>query len=1001
MKRLLQAVTCLFLLFLLTDASSQWQRQYPMEELEDVLDIAMHQDGHGYAVGHSDLILKLDPMTQTWDLLTSWDMDWSFEAVDYADGTNGAVVAAGGDGLILSTNGGMNWMEINGAPAGIVAVQVTSATEILVIAASGVFKWENDTWTDLNLPVAMNVKGGHILDTDHIYVFTQFVNVGIYATANGGGDWSVNTDITSPDVLRFFDAQYGVAVDGRKIYQSHDGGVTWTEVSSGEVHSNPQDLAFGENAGIMMAATSNGEPSISQDSGKTWTNYDMGTINTKNASVSSSGDNEFWVGNDVSSITRTTDGGATWIETSGPERQILYATHFFNRNAGMSVGTDGVVIRTFDGGTHWEELDNLLPNPCFSVYGLTQSDVWVGANKAIYHTTDMGDTWEEKLSLLGGSVNDIAALSASRILVTTTTGLILRTTDGGEVWDTAYMAPSQLRSIRKIDNNRVMATGYNGLILKSIDQGDTWTEITPPEANLQYEQTYFIGEEGWMVTSSFKKVMWHTSDAGDSWTPIDLPIERFWESLYFISPDTGIVAGRNNQEGRVYTTFDGGMSWQSGYITSFPIYDVTGFPNPNGTAWICGFGSDIEVLPYCNSLPSIADFTGDLNPCQGDTVLYTVSGDEVTQFSWLFPNGWQPVSDTNNDSVWVKAGINTGVISVTGSNPCGISETINNNAVSQPLPQISNFTGEANPCEGAMVTYAVTGVMSDSYAWSFPGDWVVLTDPSLASVTVEIGTEAGTISVTASNACGSSQALTQMVSPIRMPVVNSVSGEIDPCQGRVVTYTADANHADSFVWSIPADWQVTGALNEAMLDVMVGAEAGDVTVVGQNTCGITPETALSVAPKPAPPVSIIQNGNMLSLSSTGISYQWYMNGEIIDGATEDTYTATASGVYHAVVEYDNGCQSTAPQLAVFVTSTGDIRDITSISIYPNPVSNELYLRDIEGAIRYQIIDFTGKMVANASAMNSSVGVSTLSNGVYVIRIEQNDQIYQGRFVVLK
>ncbi len=988
------------LIFSTTTVLAQWERQYPMEKLENVLSIAAHGDSYGYAVGDDALILKLDPNTQLWNPMFNWDMNWDLKAVDYVSGTNGAVVAAGGQGLILSTNGGTNWTAIAGAPANILSLQITSSTDILVVAVGGVFKWENAAWTDLNLPITFGVKDGFILDGDHLWVYNQGANATIYSTTDGGNNWSENTDIPGADVVTFFDTQYGIATDGRLIYQSLNGGTSWTLISTNEIHNNSQDIAFGENANVMLSATNNGQPSITQDSGRTWTKFDMGTINTKNYSVVAMSDTDFWVGNDVSSITRTINGGSSWAETSGPERNILYDTYFFDRNIGMSVGSEGAILRTFDGGTHWEKLDLIVPNACFSVYGISENDVWVGANKGIFHTTDMGDTWTEKLSLLGGSVNDIVALSASRILATTTTGFILISTDGGTSWDTSYTTSNQFRSITKIDEQRLMATGYSGLILKSIDQGDTWVIITPPVVNLQYEQTYFIGEEGWMVTSSFRKEMWHSLDAGDSWSVIDLPIERFWEGLYFVSPDTGIVVGKNNLEGRVYITFDGGQSWQGGHITSYPILGVTGFPNPNGTAWIYGFGSDIEVLPYCNAQPVIEDFTGELSPCEGDTVLYTISSQEVAQYFWIFPNGWVPISELNNDSVWVKIG-QSGVVSVTGSNPCGISETINTSINPNALPTISTLIGEDSPCEGSSVTYSISGTSADQYVWSFPADWNVTTDPAAASVTVDVGVNSGEVSVIGLNDCGASETIMRNVTTILLPLLNNVTGELEPCQGTNATYTADAENSDLFIWSYPIDWEVMGNFEESTIQLKVGAIPGSVSVVGQNACGLSAEVSLSVTPKIAAEVTIIQNGNTLSLSQVGSSYQWYLNGEVIDLAFGSEYVVTVSGDYHAVVVYANGCESTTEAINVIVTSIWDAKDILEITTYPNPVKEEVFLQGIEGDFNYKIFDFTGSLVGQNSTTKQSISVGNLSEGVYVIRIKQNEKTYQARFVIMR
>src|SRR6188768_1375161 len=128
MNRFFQLFSLLiFSLFKVATLDAQWIRQYPMAKLEQVVDITLHQDGYGYAVGGDDMILKLDPGTNRWDLLTSWDAGWSLESVDYLAGTSGAIVAAGGQGLILSENGGATWDEISGAPGGIMAIKIFSA----------------------------------------------------------------------------------------------------------------------------------------------------------------------------------------------------------------------------------------------------------------------------------------------------------------------------------------------------------------------------------------------------------------------------------------------------------------------------------------------------------------------------------------------------------------------------------------------------------------------------------------------------------------------------------------------------------------------------------------------------------------------------------------------------------------------------------------------------------------------------------------------------------
>jgi photosystem II stability/assembly factor-like uncharacterized protein len=987
------------LIFIPGATQAQWVRQYPLAKMEHVVDIAIHQDGHGYAVGADDLILRLDPGTKRWDLLSSWNNNWILESVDYLEGTSGQVVAAGGQGLIVSTNAGQNWSEIAGAPGGILALKILSATDIVVVADGGVHRWHNNTWEDLDLPVTSGVDGGYIHDAQHIWCFTTGATPRIYSTTNGGGVWNTSSTVARPDAIKFFDTTYGIAFDGREVWKSQNSGMTWELVSDNIIHNSVNDFTFGSSPNIMMAATLNGIPSISTDGGLTWAQKDMELINERNYSIAARNDMEFWVGNDLSSVTLTTDAGTNWIETSGPSRNLLYDVWFLNRNFGFSVGTGGTLLRTTNGGSQWEDKSFGESRTFWTVNGTSANDVWIGASQRIYHSADMGETWQEKLSTLGANYVDILAVNANLILACSSSGIILRSTDAGANWDTTFQTNGQIRSLAKIDNQRFFATGFNGLLLRSNDQGATWTPLSAPEAGLQYEQTHFIGDQGWLVTSSFKKTMWHTANAGDTWTPITLPIERFWDGVYFISPDTGIVVGRSTGEGRAYITFNGGVNWQSGYITDFALYGVSGLPSPNGTAWIHGFGSDIETLPYCDLLPVIADLTGENSPCENDTVTYSISSQGVDQFSWLFPSGWQILGVANNDTIQVKVGRNAGTISVTGSNACGFSSPLSMGAGPILLPVVDDISGDNSPCEGEIIGYSVTATSINDFAWSFPGpDWEIFGQPNSDEIQVYVGETAGTISVTGTNTCGSS--VTDLaVTPELRPRMYSVSGPATPCEGDVVQYVADGEYYDEVVWNYPADWQVIGASNTATIELKAGAIAGLITAAGVNPCGTSAVPEALVTPFDVPDASVTVNGDVLSLSHDATTYQWYLNGEIIPGATTAQYTATVSGDYYAILVFDNGCSATTPTINHIITSIGQSPDVEAINIYPNPVSDQLHIRDLTGQVPYSITNLAGSTVLSGVMNDHVISVLSLPEGVYMLRMQQDEKVFGARFVV--
>jgi photosystem II stability/assembly factor-like uncharacterized protein len=999
MKTLYTILVCLTLcLFNSYLVQAQWQRQYPLAKLENVLDIDVSPDGFGFAVGTNDLILRLSIVSGEWELLPGYGESWDFEAVDYLDGSFGDIAVAGGEGLILTLDNGSHWEAIEGAPAGIHTIKIFSLSHIIVATDDDVYEWENDVWTGLNVNATAALKGAFILDDQTIWAYTFSTNPTIYRTTNGGTNWTSNAEIPRVDVVRFFDHQIGIALDGRDVYRSVNGGQNWTLIADNGLTNASNDLTFGSSANVLIAATLNAKPNISGDGGFTWTAVTTDLINQRNYSVTAVSNNDLWIGNDLSSVMHSTDGGMTWEETSGPTRNLIQDVYFLNRSTGFATGQKGLILRTMDGGENWEDI-TFGSRSYLSIHGLNVNDLWIGSNQRILHSIDTGNTWTEAVVFASGNINDVLAISHDRILAASTTGYIYLSKNAGMTWDSVYNSGLQMRSLAKINDQSYMATGYNGVILRSDDQGQSWHPVTIPEPGLQYEQSYFINGEGWLVTSSFKKSMWHTTNGGMTWDTLALPIDRFWDGVYFITPDTGIVVARSTTEGRAYITFDGGHHWQSGYITSFPLFGVTGVPNPNGTAWIFGFGSDIEVLPYCNTLPVISNFTGDLFPCEKDTVLYTITSQDVDLFTWHFPPGWIIIGNGNNDSVRVVAGANSGNITVFGTNTCGVSGQLSFSAGPQLLPFILGINGDETPCVGEITSYSAQAFNVSDYVWSLPADWLVEGNANQSTIMVHVGTLDGEISVSGSNSCGSAQSpAPYFVSVGTLPTIQLLSGDLSPCPGDTVTYTFLGDASSTFVFTAPEgldDWIM---LPGPGVRFIAGHESGIFHIAAVNDCGSTP-LALPLDPLDVPQfIGILADGAKLYPTATGIAYQWYQNDLPIPGATNDTLIPLFSGTYTVLVSFDNGCSVLSSPVSVSITATVEPSSYLLLSVYPLPASEELYVKGIDSAFDYVILDLSGRIIRKEHALQNQLPVGFLSDGIYFLKVRYHGSTFVTKFI---
>jgi zinc-dependent metalloproteinase lipoprotein len=89
----------------------------------------------------------------------------------------------------------------------------------------------------------------------------------------------------------------------------------------------------------------------------------------------------------------------------------------------------------------------------------------------------------------------------------------------------------------------------------------------------------------------------------------------------------------------------------------------------------------------------------------------------------------------------------------------------------------------------------------------------------------------------------------------------------------------------------------------------------------------------TINPDPAKPKISTSNGVDLS-APTATSYQWYLNGAIIPGATSQTYTIKEKGSYTLIIKDVNGCSAVSD--AFIATGISTLENEVSMDIFPNP-----------------------------------------------------------------
>ena len=185
----------------------------------------------------------------------------------------------------------------------------------------------------------------------------------------------------------------------------------------------------------------------------------------------------------------------------------------------------------------------------------------------------------------------------------------------------------------------------------------------------------------------------------------------------------------------------------------------------------------------------------------------------------------------------------------------------------------------------------------------------------------------------------------------QQPVIAASNSNLCAGYGSVLTITTDTTILPKYQW-YQNGVAITGATKDSLLTTLAGnspTPAGNYTLVVTDTGGCaSPSSAavtISIPAAPATPTitaagpTTFCSGNSLALkSSIASTYQWYRNGAIIAGATNQTYNADSAGNYTVITSNTYGCvsaASAATTLTIFVTPAPAAPTLTSVPQYCN------------------------------------------------------------------
>ncbi len=440
-------------------------------------------------------------------------------------------------------------------------------------------------------------------------------------------------------------------------------------------------------------------------------------------------------------------------------------------------------------------------------------------------------------------------------------------------------------------------------------------------------------------------------------------------------------------------------------------------------------------------LPIVFNVSGGGNHCAGDTGVHVFLSGSTVGVNYMLYRGSTAVGAYPGTGSAMDLGAHTvaGTYTVIGtSTATTCSVLMSGSAVIGITPAVTpavtlNVSPNDTVCAGTTTSFTpvpVNGGTAPTYQWSVNGSPVAMSGTySFIPADGDIVAVVMTSNTTCPTPLTARADMPLTVQPFGTPNVSlSLSPNDTVCQGTVVRvtpvslfagsapiYTWIVNHANvgtTPVYTfVPADGdQLYCILNSNYPCRLSSIDTSDTVTVVVDT-PVVPLVSINASPG-----WLVSKGDYVTLTATSPNaiaptYQWYINGIPVTGATNATFTSNnfsypKQDSVTCMVTSNGTCVATGHQWVYIEVTTVGVHGVSlggDISVLPNPNKGEFTIKGSLGTLNdeevtIEITNMIGQVVhketvtAKNGKMNEHVMLSSaLANGMYMLTLRAADQ----------
>lgn len=544
------------------------------------------------------------------------------------------------NGIMMSTNGGVNWIQTSLTTYYVYSIVVAGNNIYAACSYYGLYLSTNRgaNWT--NITNGLYYPRCVALSGNTIFVGCTYDN-GVFLSTNNGVNW-IQTSLNNRNILSLIASGNNViaSTDGYGIFFSSNNGISWSQSSIGSgrfytiVQSGSTFYAGGEQYGSGISKSTN--------NGVNWTEIGF---NASVYSLAFSGSNLF-AGTNNAGVYYTTNNGTNWTQTTLNNKYIpslcvngntVFAGtqngYYTTTNNGLTwdipppssinaitqsgsnliAGTSDGVFYSSNGGLRWT-YKNLQPNTISLL--LNGSYIFSGtAGSGVYYTTNDGVNWTQT-SMNNQTVNSLV-IKGSNIIAATSTNGVYYTTNNGTNWTQSSLTGITTKALYVLDSIVYAGTVFGG-VYKSTNDGVTWSQTSL----LYIDVNSFIYQGGKLYAGTGGSGVYYTTNNGANWTQTSFNTNTI---ISFSNYGSTIFAGTSGSG--VYMTKNAGVNWTQvndgmgnqwiGSLFTFGNYEIAGTGSSFWRRYILEF-APIRGDANLDSTVNVLDVTSTVNYILGN-----------------------------------------------------------------------------------------------------------------------------------------------------------------------------------------------------------------------------------------------------------------------------------------------------------------------------------------------------------------------------------------------